>query len=316
MEMIARRRQRLIVDYEFQTLNMLAAHIGFVPRPRKVAVRCFSAFQRQFLPHYLWSPPHWRVWIRQFAKERALPDIGVIGPIKSGTSDLAVTLMSHPNILSPLVKEFNSTDPLAWKVFYPTLKSVRRHAQRHGVALCPFVGPYLHALDVAITLSVIRPHAKLIINLRNPAELVFSQWKWFVLQAEKQFVDRIPFLATFTAFVDNAIEMFPEAPSPFGPALHTGIYAGSVAHWLQAFGQENVHVFDIADYFRSRNAYFEHLQNFLGLPYFELPPRLPVTNSNPLEGLASPPETTAKLREFFEPYNRRLWQTIGTTYAW
>lgn len=310
---IARRRKRMGIDYQIQTHGWLDVHNGNTRGTTRAMSRCLARMRRQFLAHYFASPPRWRVLTRQFFKDRALPDFCIVGPMKSGTSDLAITIMSHPNVLYPLVKEFSSTDPLSWKPFYPTTGAVRRHAQRYGVALCPFVGPCLHCFDIPITLSSLRPDTKVVINLRNPVDLVFSQWKWSVLHKEKQLVDRVPFLATFSAYVEKAIEVF---PAPFGPALHNGIYATSVAHWLRSFGGQNVCVFDIADYFKDRNAYFALLQRFLGLPQVPLPERLPVANRNPLEEVAPDPDTVVKLRQFFEPYNHRLWDVIGAVYSW
>ncbi|HEX5458882.1 MAG TPA: sulfotransferase domain-containing protein [Steroidobacteraceae bacterium] len=313
---IVRRRSRLIIDYQFQTESRLDTHVGRTDIYRRIALLCFTIFRRQFLTHYFGTPPRWRVWIRKLLKERVLPDFCIIGPAKSGTSDLAVTIMSHPNVLHPLVKEFSSSDPLAWRPFYPTLRAVKRHTQRHGVTLCPFIGPYLHFADIPTTLSELCPNTKIIINLRNPADLIFSEWKWIILHTETQLVRRIPFLATFPAYVQKAIELFPEVRLPFGPTLQNGIYATSVSHWQNTFGKHNVRVFDIAEYFNDRSAYLERVDTFLGLPNVSLPHNLPVVNHNPLEGLSPTPETRAQLREFFEPYNRRLWEVIGTSFPW
>lgn len=315
-DLLARRRLRLITDYRLLTHSVLDSHGPPAHWLGRTASRWSAILQRQFLPHYFGSPPRWRIWIRNLRKARALPDFCIIGPIKSGTSDLAVTIMSHPNVLCPLVKEFRSTDPLAWKTFYPTLTHVHRHARQHGVALCPFVGPYLHCLDIPIILSSLRPNTKIIINLRNPSELVFSEWKWTVLNNKKQLVDRLQFLKTFPAYVDKLIELFPAVPAPLGRALHFGIYAPSVAQWLQSFGETNLQILDISDYFTDRNAYLTHVESFLGLPHVPLPHRLPIANANPLDGLAAPPETCAKLRAFFEPYNMRLWDVIGKAFPW
>lgn len=313
---IADRRRRLSLDYELNTGALLQAHARPSGRPGRAILHCLAAVRRQFLPHYFSSPPPWRVKIRRIRKDRALPDFCIIGPAKSGTSDLAVTIMSHPNVLYPLVKEFRSNDPMAWRPFYPTLKAVSHHAQRYGVALCPFVGPCLHCLDIPITLSAVRPDTKIVINLRNPVDLVFSLFKWHLLHMEQRLIERIPFLATFPAYVEKAIEVFPELPSPLGAALHYGIYATSVAHWLRCFGDRNVRVFDVGEYFKDRDAYFENLERFLGLPHITLPPRLPVANPNPLVGFTPTPDSSAMLRRFFEPYNRRLWGVIGNVYSW
>lgn len=313
---LARRRRRLMTDYEDWARTSLAIHSGHARTTETLASRCFTTVRRQFLPHYFGVPPGWRVWIRQFLKERALPDFCVVGPGKSGSSDLAITIMSHPNVLYPLIKELSATDALAWRPFYPTVKAVQRHAERHGLALCAFVAPYLHCAEIPVTMSALRPDEKIVITLRNPVDLMFSTWKWIVLRSEKQLVDRVPYLATFSAYVDQAMELFHEAPGPLAAMLHPGIYATSVTHWLRAFGEKNVRIFDIAEYFRDRSVFLARFEEFVGLPHVPLPPRLPVANRNPLDALTPDAITTAKLRTFYEPYNRRLWKVIGTEYAW
>lgn len=315
-ESIARRRRRLSLDYQDLTHAWLDARGGGSHGTTRALSRCFSAVRRQFLPHYFLSPPRWRVWIRQLVKERALPDFCVIGPVKSGTSDLAVTLMSHPNVLHSMVKEFHSADPLSWRPFYPTRRAVKRHERRYGVALCPLVAPLLHYVHVPIVLAALCPNAKLVITLRNPVDLVFSEWKWNVLHRQQQLVDTVPFLATFPTYVDKALELFPEAPAPFFPGLHAGIYTTCVAHWLRAFGDQNVRIFDVAEYFEDRGLFVAKLEEFLGLPHYPLPQELPVTNRNPIQTLAPTPEASERLREFFDPYNRSLWNVIGTAYSW
>lgn len=313
---VIRRRQRLGIDYQLKTRVWLAAHSEQGHGTGRTVSRHLATLQRQFLSHYFSSPPRWRVWIRQLLKDRALPDFCIIGPGKSGTSDLAITIMAHPNVLYPLVKELRPSDPLAWRPFYPTVRAVQRHAERHGVALCPFVAPSLHRLDVATALADLRPNTKIVINLRNPVDLVFSEWKWYLLHSEKDLVERVSFLARFPTFVEKALELFPATPTPFGSVLHNGIYAPSVAHWLRSFGEHNVRIFDIADYFRDRGMYLARLEQFLGLPNVPLPQRMPVANKNPLDGLAATPETSSQLKAFFEPYNRCLWEVLGTVYSW
>lgn len=157
---------------------------------------------------------------------------------------------------------------------------------------------------------------KIFIHLRDPVDLVFSQWKWLVVHTEQRLLDRCAFLSIFSTYVETALELFPAVVEPLGVAIHTGIYANSVAHWLQAFGPMNIHVFDVAEYFRDRNTCFTRLQYILDLPHVDLPPQLPVTNSNPMNVSAPDPETSTRLRKFFEPYNLRLWDVIGTAYNW
>jgi hypothetical protein len=154
-----------------------------------------------------------------------------------------------------------------------------------------------------------------VITLRNPVDLTFSMWKWTVLHKERELVDAVPFLASFPAYVDKALDRITQVPGPLAAVLQSGIYAISVAQWLEAFGEQNVRVLDVGEYFKDRNAFLEHLEPFLGLPHATMSQCLPVANRNPLE-LVPDPQASAKLKEYFEPYNRRLWSLIGTQFPW
>jgi len=224
--------------------------------------------------------------------------------------------MSHPNVLCPLVKEIVSGDPISWTPFYPTVQAVRRHARRHGVALCPYIAPNIHRFDVPIALAKLRPETKIVINLRNPVDLAFSTWKWFVLHMDRSSLRNDPSLAIFSAFVDKALEVFPAPISPFYFVLHSGIYWSSVQQWLRCFRDDHVVVFDISEYFTDRRNYMERVERFLGLPHVPLHHDLPIAHRNPLELPAPQAETREKLRAFFQPYNRRLWDVIHTEYSW
>lgn len=309
------RRKRLSIDYDFCTRRAKGTHPKAAPLADAVHVSV-ARIRRQFLSHYFQSVPQWRIFLRRLSKQRVLPDFGVIGPVGSGTTDLAATVLAHPNVIYPLVKEFDTVDPQQWRIFYPTTTTFRRHTRRYGTCLSPFVGPYLHSLEVASNLSGIKPCTKIIINVRNPSELVFSEWKRIVLHTRKDVLARTRFITTFSSFVEKALEIFPATAGPIWGSLHNGIYCHSIAHWISYFGEENVRVFDIAEYFTNRGVYLQELCQFVGLPLITLPADLPIANRNPVK--VEPPaiEATAKLREFFDPFNRRLWGVLGRAYDW
>jgi hypothetical protein len=253
--------------------------------------------------------------LRRFQRQRVLPNFCVIGPAKSGTSDLAVTLMSHPNILCPLVKECGGDDPRTWARYYPTTGAVRRHARRHGIALSPLVAPFLCRIDYATILSEIQPNLRVIINLRDPVELAYSEWKWTILHTSGEIAKMLPYLANFDVYVEMSLKTFPECLYPF-TALRNGIYWNAVAHWLGCFGERNVSVCDIAEYFTDRDAYLMRLERFVGLPHIQIPAGLPIANRNPVALPGPTAEAKARLREFFQPYNCRLWQVLGRSFPW
>lgn len=273
----------------------------------------------QFLPHYFGLPPRWRLKVRALSGERTLPDFCVIGAPKCGTTDLAVSLLLHPNVLAPLCKEFWSANPDSWRILYPTHREKRRHAERHGMALSPFLVPCLHRIELLHSLARARPGAKIVLTLRKPEERVYSQWKWEVFLAGRKRAANLPFLSSFSAYVDKALEVYPDYPMftacGFCP-LMSSVYWKAVGYWRESFGPENVMALDMADYFCDRNRALRRIQEFVGLPYVPIPQFSTRINENPL-ALPPPDEPSlAKLRAFFRPSNERLWDVIGERWNW
>jgi hypothetical protein len=256
------------------------------------------------------------MFIRKFGGMRTLPDFCVIGPAKCGTSDLAVSLMLHPNVMTPFIKEVWDTDPQSWRTAYPTERCVRRHAERHGIALSPFLSPCLHSFDIAYNLSQLDRNTKVVISLRNPVDRAFSDWKWTLLQTDKRLAETIPFLSTFPAYIDKALEIFPAVALPTANVLHEGIYSKAVKHWLQCFGSDGVMVLNVADYFRDRDEYLRSVQEFVGLPYVATPAFDTKINENPISTVPPDEETMDRLRQFYRPYNDQLWNVLGRQFAW
>lgn len=289
------------------------------PASSRTAVRKLAGrIQGQFLPHYFTNPPKWRLAVRKLARRRTLPDFCVIGPGKAGTSDLAVSIMSHPNVLPPFSKEFWSSDPETWRKFYPTERQKKNHAKRHGAAMSPFCVPCLSKLDIPYRLSQIKPDMKVVIVLREPAERLYSHWKWEVLLAGKRYVESLPFLSTFSAYVDMSLSVYGCLPTNnpcSARGLEMSIYWRAVEHWMTCFGKANLLVLDVREYFDDRLPVLHRIQSFVGLPYFDNP-FLEKTNANPLQLPPADEESMEKLRTFFQPHNERLWQIIGKKFAW
>jgi len=275
--------------------------------------------QYQFLPHYFTRPPKWRMLLRRFAGRRALPDFGLIGIPKGGSSDLAVSIMSHPNVLGPIVKEFISLDPEGWRTYYPTERKKRSYAKLNGRVLCPYLAPFMHHMELVDRFAHTRPNAKIILVLRDPAQRVYSQWKWEYLLAGPSLAPSLPFLRTFSEYVNKALESFPDVEMYTGlgyPALQTSIYYRSVQSWINAFDSKQVLVLDVADHFGDRNLFLNRICAFLEIPPFEFPDPPQKTNENLLKLPPPDDESLNNLKAFFQPYNERLWDVIGERFNW
>jgi hypothetical protein len=288
-------------------------------RKRSLRYRSVRAIERHFLPHYFASPPRWRMRVRHLGGKRTLPDFCVVGPIKAGTSDLSVRMMTHPNIIPPLAKEFWARNPQEWRIYYPTEVQKRKHAERAGLSLSPYVAPALHFMDVPYSFSRLKPDTKVVIVLRDPTQRLFSHWKWEMFLAGKHVASSLPFLSTFAAYVDRSLALFPNLPmfSACGlPGLSASIYAEAVRQWIDCFGSKNVLVLDIGEYFRERGPFLHKIQSFVGLPAIPAPSHAKKTNENPLRVAPPDEESLSKLRQFFQPHNERLWRAIGQEFSW
>ena len=320
--MIEHRRKKLSLAYTIPTERRMRAQgyqvNGSSRRPNPVR-RLVTKVQYQLLPHYWLRPPRWRVLTRAlFGGRRTLPDFYVVGPIKSATSDLAVNLLLHPNVMLPLAKELWGRHPEQWRAFYPTEKQKRRYAEQYGLALSPYLGPVLDDMELPYNVSRVQPVAKVVLTLRNPAERVFSHWKWeFFLSGRK--AAALPFLSSFPAFVDTSLEVFANGRMYTrcgSDALLTSIYWKSVKHWIDCFGADNVLVVDIANYFRNREPYLKQIYDFVGLPHVSAPPSTEKINESPIAFPPADDVTMSKLKRFFEPHNEKLWNVIGKRFDW
>jgi hypothetical protein len=319
---VERRRHQMARGYEIVRAAQLRV-LGYLPpeqHPSRLE-RLRRKLEFQFLRYYAGGVPHWRLALRQYGGRRTLPDFCVIGPIKSGTSDLATSLLLHPNVMAPLTKELpaHALDPESWRLFYPTEAEKRQHAARHGVALSPYLSPYLHFLELAHQVARHLPNAKVVIPLRDPAERFYSHWKWEVFMSGRQRALQLPFLATFPAYVDKALEAFPDCTMYTrvgAQPLQTSIYWQSVREWISAMGEQNVLVLDISEYFRERAGFMRKIHDFVGLPAVTMPALTGVINENPLRLPPADPHSMAKLREFFRPRNDKLWEVIGKRFDW
>lgn len=306
---VENRRRELARIYE----------IGADVRPTSVWCRLARKIEFHTLKYYAGMPPRWRMRLRAYSRRRTLPDFCVVGPIKGGTSDLAINVMAHPNVMPPFSKEFWSPDPETWRIFYPTEYEKQRYAARHGVALSVYCVPFLHGFEAIYNLSKIKPSARIVLVLRDPVERMYSHWKWDVLLAGPKRLATFPFLGEFATYVDRALDLYPTTfmASVCGfPALHTSLYWQAVRYWIECFGRDNVRVMDIANYFGNANSFLQDIQSFVGLPQVETPPFSRRINQNPLN-LAEPDEATLiRLRNFFRPHNERLWDVIGESFSW
>jgi hypothetical protein len=271
----------------------------------------------QFLPHYFSRVPAWRLKLRAMKGPRTFPDFACVGPIKSGSSDLATYMFQHPCILPPLAKEVTSQNPDDWLPYYPTVEEKEKVARERGKALSGHFNPALASVPFLEAYSRVRPDAKIVLVLRNPTDRFYSHYKWALLLGGKGLV-RDPYHKTFTDFVDHALRLFPGVPFPsaarIGP-LQAGIYVQAVEMWRNRFGRDSVFILRAEDFFADVASTVMTLHAFLGLE--PIPPVLhDIVNQNPIKAPPFEKEARQKLQAFYRPWNEKLYALLDRDMKW
>ncbi|WP_454165016.1 sulfotransferase family protein [Gordonia iterans] len=268
------------------------------------------------LKHYWGYPPPGRMWLRKLGDDRVLPDFACVGSIKSGTSDLATNLFSHPSIVPPFAKEVFNTDPEVWRAYYPTVSEMRRVRRNTGNARTGYFTPALTFLDLPGRYRAAVPDAKVVLVLRDPVSRAYSQYKWELLVGGPD-AAVAPAFVSYAAFVEASLAAYPEpAPTYCGlPLLQSGEYDVLTAAWLAAFGRDRIHLVRAEDYFADPATTLAGIYEFLELPAIDFVP-VPRVNENPLVTPGEDPASKALLAEFYRPHNRRLAESFGRDMGW
>ncbi|MEM1336657.1 MAG: sulfotransferase domain-containing protein [Bacteroidota bacterium] len=278
-------------------------------------------YEYQFLPYYVRGVPKWRLKMRQLlAKKRITPNYIITGPIKCGSTDLVTHLLSHPNIMAPLAKEFNITDAEVWRAYYPTIKEKNKLQKKiKGNIRCGYLYPLLHDVKLIERLGRLNPKPKVIITLRDPVKRAYSHWKWEVLVGGQDAISENDFLNNYSTFVRRALDFHPSIPMDTFCNFHfleTGIYYKAVELWINKFGRDNVLVVDVADYFVDRQPVFKKIQEFLDIPPIHIPESTKKLNENHLKLEKPDQKSVSALTEFYKPYNKKLFTLLETHFDW
>nr|UXE44301.1 hypothetical protein Hi04_10k_c1889_00022 [uncultured bacterium] len=309
---------RMTVWYETLRRRRVARDQGpptLADRIRNAAV----SVNAQFLPHYGNSAavPKWRLLARKLGGPRMLPDFACIGPIKSGTSDLCSYLLQHPCILPPLAKEIMSAIPSAWRRYYPTLREKEKAEKQYGKAISGYFNPIPHSLRLIDEYRAARPDAKIILLLRNPIDRAYSHYKAELFHGDRRLA-RSAYFKTFADYVNLALDLYPAVPLPTSigvPLLQAGMYLKPVQLWCDRFGRENVYIVRSEDFFRDVASTVCSIYEFLELP--PIPPEVhPVVHRNPVKASPLDDASREKLREFYRPWNEKLYAFIGRDMEW
>ena len=268
------------------------------------------------------------------ARWRTLPRVFLLGATKCGTTSLAAHLELHPAYVPALTKELmflqelphfrsnyqgnrvieriwgrwsDSDDLLSYRKFFPLERRLRAASLRTGVRAVtgdhtPF---YLYCPVAAERIRRIAPDARLIIMLRDP---VARTWSDYNMHRDRNPEETRSFEQAIDDELSGACVDFRRT------YLHQGIYEPHLRRWRELFPSEQLLILRSEDFYRDSRRVLSQVYSFVGLPPFE-PGDLGALNKGSYREPMLP-ETRSRLREFFRPHNRRLYDLLSVDFGW
>lgn len=210
------------------------------------------------------------------------PSFFIVGAPKCGTTALCKYLNRHPDIFIPQLKELHYFDTdLRTKKKANSLQAYRSLFAEGAGKLCGEGSPtYLYSKKAAKGIHDFNPDAKIIIMLREPAEMMYSFHSQHLfngssetvqdfeealnLESERKQGRKIP-----ARCVEPQILFYRDFAS----------YFDQVKRYLDTFGSNNVKVILFEDFTQQTSKVFQEILEFLGIdPSFETD--FAVKNSN------------------------------------
>jgi hypothetical protein len=258
-----------------------------------------------------------RIELRLRMREaRALPGAVILGAQKCGTSSMHNYLAQHPGVIAPQRKEVHYFD-----VNYERGEAwYRAHFGRErepGLNLdsSPY---YLFHPAVPRRMHELLPDARLVVLLRDPARRAYSQY-WHERDKGREDLSFEAAIDAEPARLGRSEEMLAsgELARSHEHQRHSylarGRYAEQLERWYGIYPRDRVHVVRFEDFVKEPLAGLNGTLAFLGLPP-AASVKLEARNTRRYPPMAE--ATLARLREYFEPHNRRLEALLGRPMGW
>lgn len=203
-------------------------------------------------------------------QEQRFPNLFIVGAPKSGTTAMARHLMSHPDIFTPLQKEFTFFGKDL--VRYAELTTKKSYldwfrAWKNEPFALDASPTYLYSNSAPKEFLDNSRDPKIVIMLRNPVEVAYSMYFEALLGGRE---DQDTFESAWALEPSRlAGKNIPKnARLEYTTRYQSlGMYSGHIQNYIDILGQENIHIILFDDFKKSNKKCYEELLSFLNLPY-------------------------------------------------
>ena len=257
----------------------------------------------------------------------ALPEFIVIGAMRCGTSQFYGLLTQHPNVKKAAAKELHYFDRperfekgIEWyRKCFPAPQWNDGRKSITGEATPKYLSDPL----VPERVFGVVPEARLIALLRNPVDRVYSHYhllarRGYAPSFEEALESEQPGLLEAASEPPGHEPRVSSDQKPATKLLTKGLYVDQLMLWHQFFSKDQLLILKSEDFYKHTADTLNNVQDFLGLPQhkLELPPRGKSSRSTEYRYEPMNPNTKKRLEKFYEPYNQRLYEYLGTDFEW
>jgi len=200
---------------------------------------------------------------------RKLPDFFIVGAPKCGTTALAEYLSKHPDIFMARkeMHHFGADLHFGSQIFRRKEEAyIAEFEAWNGQLLAGEASVwYLYSKQAAAEIKAFNPKARIIIMLREPAEMLYSLYYQFRLDGN----EHLPaFGEALAAEEDRRAGRRTTRTTYFGQGLfyrQVASYAEQIRRYIELFGREQVHVVIYDDFAADTAVAYGKVLDFLGL---------------------------------------------------
>jgi len=231
--------------------------------------------------------------------DKGTPDFMILGVTKCGTSSLYSYLVKHPKILGAVKKELHFFDTGRFGKGLASYRQLFPKKNSRDELIGEGTPGYFWKKPCARRIFEYCPTTKFIVIFRNPVKRVISEYFRLKRRGEE------------TLDFDQAILQ----PGMQGRYIGAGLYIEHLERWLSLFPRKQFLVLILEDMAQNPEQEVNKVFKFLGLKERKLD-SYEIVKQAKYNMKKIKPETIEELKNFYEPYNKRLEKFLGRKLPW